>query len=800
MALRVREFGMQSARSLKQTRSTHLRTWLAAALLVCLAHSALAQVVSQRPGIGAVPYPGGVTFRVWAPFATALRVAGTFNNWSTTSSPLAPEGNGNWSADITGAADGQQYKFVVVNGSTFWKNDPRARALTDSSGNSIIRADSFDWSAFGPVIKLFADGFEGGPLDAHWTTGGVGPWRIRTSSQYHASGARACTLDGERADSPETGYLTLTLDASPYSALTLTYAIRNVGDAEGRDDGLFISNGGPVWTRVDQFPGISAKFSTRAVNLSAAAAGAGFVPGASFRIRWQQHSRNPLPAGGVAIDDVTISGRARAPAYSTPAWNDMVIYEMHIGTFNDSPGGHPGTFATAISRLDQVHDLGINTIQVMPVCEFPGDFSWGYNLSYPFAVESAYGGMNEYNRFISECHARGIAVIQDVVHNHYGPNDLDLWRFDGWFQNNFGGIYFYNDSRAVTPWGITRPDFGRPEVRSYIRDNCLMWLQEFRCDGLRWDSTNNIRAINNGGGGDIPDGWSLMQYVNNEIDASQPWKISIAEDLQNNAWITRDTGAGGAGFDSQQDAQFVHPVRSILVDPSDAGRDMFALRDAITHRYNADAFERVIYTESHDEDANGHQRVPEEIWPGNAGSWASQKRSTVGAALVMTSPGIPMIFQGQEILENGYFADSNPVDWSNRTTHAGIELMYRDLIRLRRNWYDTTRGLRGQNINVYHINNTDKVIAFHRWQDGGPRDDVVVVVNLGNRAYTSYNIGFPRAGVWRVRFNSDWNGYSPDFAGWPSLDATAVNGPHDGMNYNGNVGIGAYTVIILSQD
>jgi 1,4-alpha-glucan branching enzyme len=478
----------------------------------------------------------------------------------------------------------------------------------------------------------------------------------------------------------------------------------------------------------------------------------------------------------------------------------MVIYEMHIGTFNDSPGGHPGTFATAITRLDQVRDLGVNAIEVMPPCEVPGDFSWGYNPSDPFAIESIYGGMNEYKRFISECHARGIAVIQDTVHNHYGPNDLDLWRFDGWYQNNLGGIYFYNDARASTPWGLTRPDFGRPEVRSYIRDNALMWLQEFRCDGLRWDSTNNIRAINNGGGGDIPDGWSLLQYVNDQIDASQPWKISIAEDMQNDAWITRDTASGGAGFDSQWDAQFVHPVRAAIVDASDANRDMFALRDAITHRYNTDAFERIIYTESHDEDANGHQRVPEEIWPGNAGSWPSKKRSTVGAALVMTSPGIPMIFQGQEVLEDGSFADTDPVDWSKLTTYAGIDLMYRDLIRLRRNWFDTTRGLRAQNINVHHINNTDKVLAFHRWENGGPRDDVIVVVNLGNRSYTSYNLGFPRPGTWRVRFNSDWNGYSADFANTGSFDTTAVAGARDGMNYNANIGIGPYTVVILSQE
>src|SRR5262249_36556277 len=150
--------------------------------------------------------------------------------------------------------------------------------------------------------------------------------------------------------------------------------------------------------------------------------------------------------------------------------------------------------------------------------------------------------------------------------------------------------------------------------------------------------------------------------VNNEIRASLPWKITIAEDLQNNEWVTKNTGAGGAGFGSQWDAGFVHPIREAIITQSDSSRDMWAVRDALEHRYNGDATQRVIYTESHDEVANGHSRVPEEIWPGNASSWFSRKRSTLGAALVFTAPGIPMIFQGQEFLEDQYFRDTVPLD------------------------------------------------------------------------------------------------------------------------------------------
>lgn len=484
-------------------------------------------------------------------------------------------------------------------------------------------------------------------------------------------------------------------------------------------------------------------------------------------------------------------------------WNELVLYELHVGTFNDRPGGGPGTFKTAISRLDYLQSLGVNAIQMMPPTEFAGGFSWGYNPAHIFAIEQEYGGVEGLQSFVQAAHRQQLAVLFDVVYNHLGPSDLDMWRFDGWSENELGGIYFYNDWQAQTPWGHTRPDYGRPEVRQYLRDNALMWLQEYGLDGLRWDATAWIR--NTGGNDndpahDIPAGWSLMQWINDEIDAHQPHQVSIAEDLRDNPWLTYPTQAGGAGFDAQWDAAFVHPVRRTLIVSDDEARDVYALRDAITHRYGTDAFQRVIYTESHDEVANGKARLPEEIWHGNAGSWASKKRSTLGAVLVFTSPGIPMIFQGQEFLEDAWFHDQDPIDWSKRTRYAGILFMYRDLIALRRNQHGQTRGLIGQHVNVHHLNDRDKVIAFHRWHEGGPGDDVLVVINLANRSYDGYELGFPRPGWWRVRLNSDWQGYDHEFGDHPSYDTWAEHPGKDGLPCSGRIGIGPYSAIILSQD
>ncbi|HME44824.1 MAG TPA: alpha-amylase family glycosyl hydrolase [Syntrophorhabdales bacterium] len=490
-------------------------------------------------------------------------------------------------------------------------------------------------------------------------------------------------------------------------------------------------------------------------------------------------------------------------AFQMASGNELVIYEMHVGTFNVKERGRPGTFNSAMEKLPYLRELGINAIEVMPVMEFSGDFSWGYNPSHPFAVESIYGGPDGFKRFIRAAHAHGIAIIVDVVYNHFGPGDLDLWQFDGWRENEKGGIYFYNDRRAQTPWGETRPDYGRGEVRQYLRDNALMWFEEYHADGLRWDAITyikNIEGNETSPANDIPEGWSLMQWINEEIRQRFPGKISIAEDMKANAWVTKEVGAGGGGFNAQWDSEFVNPVRQAVISRDDKLRDLGAVSEAIKYRYDLDVFRRVIYTESHDEVANGRARVPEEIWPGNVGSWFSRKRSTLGAALVLTSPGIPMIFQGQELLEDRWFQDKVPIDWSRTDDENGILCMYRDLISLRLNRSGVTRGLCGQNTQIYHFDGEAKLFAFHRWDKQGPTDSVVVVVNMTNQNRDGYRIGFPRAGLWKTRFNSDSHNYGPNFYNHPTPDVETRGEGADGLPCSGEIGIGPYTMVIFSQD
>jgi 1,4-alpha-glucan branching enzyme len=535
----------------------------------------------------------------------------------------------------------------------------------------------------------------------------------------------------------------------------------------------------------------------------------GVAPGAEYRFtirtptgdlsRVDPYARQVTNSVGNAVVYDHAAFDWGAHAFQMPDRDDLVIYELHVGTFA-ARDEHRGDFDRAIRRLPYLRDLGVSAVQVMPPFEFAGDISWGYNPAHLFAIESGYGGPDAFKRFIKAAHRLGIAVIIDVVYNHLGPSDLDLWRFDGWALGDGGGIYFYNDERALTPWGATRPDYGRGEVRSFLRDSAMTWLEEFRCDGLRFDATVYIRAVDGDAGGDLPDGWSFMAWVNDEIRTRMPWKLTIAEDIQDDPLLVAPTAEGGVGFGAQWDVGFIRRVRPALEAADDADRDVTAVAEAILAGSRGPALTRVIYTESHDDVANDRVRVPEAIAPGDAASWWAKKRANLGSGLVLTSPGIPMLFQGQELLEDRWFDDEVALDWSKARTHEGMLRLHRDLIALRRAADDATRGLRGENVVILRADDEHKILAFHRWRDGGPGDDVVVVANFGHEMVSGLPVGFPAPGRWQVRFNSDSAVYAPEFGGHEAFDTRAAHEPLDGQRQSAPVSVGPYSVVIFSRE
>jgi 1,4-alpha-glucan branching enzyme len=481
----------------------------------------------------------------------------------------------------------------------------------------------------------------------------------------------------------------------------------------------------------------------------------------------------------------------------------LLIYEMHVGTFNRPDPDVPGTFIDAIDKLDYLAQLGVTAVEVMPVNSVWEDKWWGYTPINLYAVDAAYGGRHAFLKFVKAAHDRGIGVIADVVYNHLSTDQTqNLWQFDGWNQNGKGGIYFYNDWRSQTPWGDTRLDYGRQEVRDYIADNASLLMNDCHLDGLRLDAVLAIRKavtteFKENGTDDIPEGWQLLQNVTKVIDEARPHTISIAEDLQGNEWITKPQKDNGAGFNAQWDVSFAACVREVMDPVADESRDMEKVKYILNGQYNNDPFQRIIFTESHDTDAagNGHARLDEEIAPGDATNVFARKRSTLGAGLLLTAPGIPMLFQGQELMETGAFNHWKPIDWENMHRFESIVTLYRHLIKLRQNAYDNTAGLLGAHINTFIVDNGSKLVAYHRWDKGGAGDDVVVVANFSNDKRENVEITFPQPGLWRPRFNSDWKGYGADFS-----DVLCPDTQTKGDANKGSISIGPYSLIIFSQD
>jgi len=531
-------------------------------------------------------------------------------------------------------------------------------------------------------------------------------------------------------------------------------------------------------------------------------------PGQSYKYRILTNDGKTLERNDPRARQLTVSDNGASviidPQYDwegaiAPAIpkEKLIMYELHVGTFNRPDAATPGTFYTAIEKLDYLQSLGINMIELMPVTSMAMSNGWGYAPNYIYSVENSYGGRHGLLDFVKACHQRGIGVTLDVVYNHFFPN-TDLWQFDGWSEHGRGGIYFYNDERGETPWG-GRPDYGRPEVRQFILDNVTMWQTEYHIDGLRIDSTiymRNTKGPDGDNSTDIPEAWTLLQDISRLAHKINPSFLLVAEDSSINDRITQPVVDGGAGFDAQWGLSFPHTLRSMLnLEDAQYGD---SLVKELLHTYNKDTsgsgFQKVIFSDSHDTAANGSVRINEAATPGNAGSVFARQFGLLADGIMLTAPGIPMLLQGAEFMQEGGFNDWQMLDWDKTAQFAGIVLAHQHLINLRIDTYDNVAGLTGPNIEIFHQDNENKVIAYRRWLRGGVHDDVIVIANFSDQRFKDYEFILPIEGTWRVRFNSSWKGYSPDF------NETHVTTATTDEQSKITIELADYNLIILSQD
>lgn len=567
-----------------------------------------------------------------------------------------------------------------------------------------------------------------------------------------------------------------------------------------------------VWAPFAQFVSVMVNdsFTTKETHLTNEGDGywSGVAADAKAGQTYHYHLQTPDGSWVDRIDpyarQLTVSDNGESiivdPAYD---WEDVeqpviprekqIVYELHIGTFNRPDAATTGTFQTAIEKLDYLASLGVNMIELMPVTSMAQSYGWGYAPNHLFAIEDSYGGRHGLLDFVKAAHKRGIGVIADVVYNHFS-NQNHLWQFDGWSENGRGGIYFYNDERGDTPWG-GRPDYGRPEVRQFILDNVTMWLNEYRLDGLRLDSTiymRNTAGIDNDPEHDIADTWSLFQEINTLAHKINPNALMVAEDYSTNEFLTKPISEQGAGFDAQWATGFPLAIRGALgLDSHGYGS---TLTTELQHYYNGKAFQKVIFSDSHDTAANGGARINEDATPGNASSVYARQKVLLANAVALTAPGIPMMLQGEEFMQEGSFNDWQMLDWKKTTQFAGIVLAHQHLISLRKDIYQNATGLTGPGISVFHEDPTNHVIAYHRWLNGGVCDDVIVIINCSDQKFESYELSLPLAGKWRVRFNSSWSGYSPEFA------QTDVSQVTTDEQQKVTLPLSDYNVLILAQD
>lgn len=467
------------------------------------------------------------------------------------------------------------------------------------------------------------------------------------------------------------------------------------------------------------------------------------VPGARYAFRlddadlWLPDPRALSQPDGVhgaseAVDPLTLRGEHDGAGRG---FRGGVIYELHVGTFAPSADGGPGTFDSAIERLDDLVALGVDAVELMPIATFPGERGWGYDGVGLYAVHAAYGGPEGLARFVAAAHARGLAVVLDVVHNHFGPSGNYLGLF---------GPYFTD--RYETPWGpaVNLDDEGSEQVRRFLIGSARQWLVDFGIDGLRLDAVHELRDE------------SEPHFLAELSDAVASWEKEtgreltlIAESDRNDPRTVAPTRKGGLGMDMQWADDIHHAVHAWIsgeragyyVDFGSTevlertltgmfehagtystfrGQDWGAPVDPASPHYDAHSF--VAFLQDHDQVGNRAtgDRIHHSLTPGE---------HAAAISLVLLGAATPMLFQGEEWAASSPFAfftdhdeELGPLvsagrreefarmgwsgevpdpqdrgtftgsflDWSERSTgdHARILEWYRTLIALRREHAD----------------------------------------------------------------------------------------------------------------
>jgi len=480
--------------------------------------------------------------------------------------------------------------------------------------------------------------------------------------------------------------------------------------------------------------------------------------------------------------------------FVAPPLEEAVIYQLHTGSFSGGPGDpagdafFPNGYSDVTARVDHLVDLGVNVVMLNPINEFPTFTSGGYNPISVWSIESSYGTPDELKEMIDTLHANGIAVILDIVWNHFdgGPANFK-WFLDGTQQ-------YYDTPQVNTQWG-PQADFDNPAVRQYFLDSVELMLGEFRFDGYRMDSTGTMKGTEQGAAG-----YSLMQEMNDFINRRFRDKIIIAEQLPDDSAITRPTSLGGAGFDSQYQDVFTDTLRDQIFSMAFGGGSPGTLANIIDGS-GSFLFGNAVtnYFELHDEawGLSGGQRAVKTIdttYPHD--DQFAVERTKLAQGITFAAQGIPAMLMGTEFLAASEF-ETERLDWSVYQQNQDIMDYYRDLVELR-----TTESALFANRPVFtkQVNTGARVLVFERFDPTNDRS-AMVLVNMGSTDFPEYRIGVPNSeqGAWRVAINSQWERYRgvPGVTDPGTIVPDSI--PQDGFSQSLGVGLPHASIVILTE-
>ena len=363
----------------------------------------------------------------------------------------------------------------------------------------------------------------------------------------------------------------------------------------------------------------------------------------------------PFPDPRAMFQPYGVHGPSETIDHARFQWSDSrwqapplaagVLYELHIGTFTNA-----GTFAAAIDKLPYLAELGITHIELMPVAEFSGDRGWGYDGVDLFAPHRAYGRPEDLKRLIDACHAEGLAVVLDVVYNHLGPAGNYLSRFGPYFTHRYN-----------TPWGdaVNLDDAGSDEVRRFFCDNALMWLRDYHFDGLRIDAVHALIDTS---------ARHFLEQLADEVHTLQALTgrhlVVIAESDLNDPRVIRSRDSGGYGLDAQWSDDFHHSLHSLITGERSGYYEDFgtmahlarALQEAFVYAGTASPHRRRTHGRMPTDlpgwrfvvAAQNHDQVGNRATGDRLTHLTSLRRSKIAAALLLTAPFVPMLFQGEE--------------------------------------------------------------------------------------------------------------------------------------------------------